>query len=61
MGHLTRAESGLTKEEYETLAHLSTPVKIQDFLDALPMNFEEDGDTHRSRRPGRPPPKADGH
>ncbi len=50
MGHLTLAESGLMKEEYEMLAHLSTPIKIQDFLDALPMNFEEGGDTHRSPR-----------
>jgi len=47
---LTRAESGLTKKEYETLKKLSTPSKIQDFLDAVPMNFEEGGDTHRSPR-----------
>jgi hypothetical protein len=47
---LTRAESGLTKEEYDALAQLSTPIKIQDFLDALPMNYEKQGDTHRSPR-----------
>lgn len=50
MKKLTRAASGLTAEEYATLAALSTPIKIQDFLDALPMNFEKDGDTHRSPR-----------
>jgi hypothetical protein len=47
---LTRIASGLTKKEYETLKSLSTPAKIQDFLDALPMNFEKEGDTHRSPR-----------
>ena len=50
MNRLTRAQSGLTSEEYATLARLSTPIKIQDFLDALPMNFEKGGDTHRSPR-----------
>jgi hypothetical protein len=50
MNRLTRTESGLTKEEYDMLAKLSTPTKIQDFLDALPMNFEKGGDTHRSPR-----------
>ncbi|MDD3531540.1 MAG: hypothetical protein PHV99_03070 [Candidatus Pacebacteria bacterium] len=50
MHRLTRTASGLTKGEYQMLQKLSTPVKIQDFLDALPMNFEEGGDTHRSPR-----------
>lgn len=50
MDRLTRTASGLTKEEYKTLMNLSTPIKIQDFLDALPMNFEKEGDTHRSPR-----------
>ena len=50
MKKLTRVASGLTKEEYGKLASLSTPIKIQDFLDALPMNFEKGGDTHRSPR-----------
>ena len=50
MDRLTRAASGLTTEEYTTLAKLSTPIKIQDFLDALPMNFETKGDTHLSPR-----------
>ena len=50
MERLTHRESGLTRKEYETLARLSTPIKIQDFLDALPMNWEKKGDTHMSPR-----------
>lgn len=50
MKKLTRVASGLTEEEYEMLEQLSTPIKIQDFLNALPMNFEKEGDTHRSPR-----------
>jgi hypothetical protein len=45
---LTLAESGLLKEEYTKLAKLSTPIKIQDFLDTLPMNWEKQGDTQYS-------------
>ncbi|HCR52040.1 TPA: hypothetical protein DIV48_00130 [Candidatus Kaiserbacteria bacterium] len=47
---LSRAQSGLTQREYAVLAKLSSPVKIQDFLDALPMNWEKGGDTHMSPR-----------
>lgn len=47
---LTRSASGLTKNEYNTLARLSTPIKIQDFLDSLPFNWEKKGDTHMSPR-----------
>jgi hypothetical protein len=50
MDHLTHAASGLTKKEYDTLAELTTTIKIQNFLDALPMNWEKKGDTHRSPR-----------
>lgn len=50
MHHLTRAKSGLTSEEYKTLSRLTTPIKIQDFLDAIPFNFEKTGDTHMSPR-----------
>ena len=50
MKRLTRAESGLTQKEYETFVKLSTPIKIQDFLDSLPMNWEKKGDTHMSPR-----------
>ncbi|MFA5996358.1 MAG: hypothetical protein WC790_01390 [Candidatus Paceibacterota bacterium] len=50
MDRLTRAASGLTKEEYTLLKNLSTPIKMQDFLDAFPMNHEKGGDTYRSPR-----------
>lgn len=32
------------------LARLSTPIKIQDYLDSLPFNYEKKGDTHFSPR-----------
>jgi len=32
-------------KEYKILKKLNTPVKIQDFLDSLPINPEPDGDT----------------
>lgn len=41
---------GLTKDELRKLKPLTTPAKIQDFLDRIPMNFEQGGDTHRSPR-----------
>ncbi|MFA5745031.1 MAG: hypothetical protein WC887_02350 [Candidatus Paceibacterota bacterium] len=47
---LSRAASGLSEDDYETMKRLSTPIKIQDFLDTFPMNWEEEGDTHRSPR-----------
>lgn len=50
MNSLSRVQSGLTHSEYKTLSHLSTPIKIQDFLDKLPMNWEKKGDTHMSPR-----------
>jgi hypothetical protein len=31
-----------------TLKKLNSPQKIQDYLDALPFNFEEEGETYRS-------------
>jgi hypothetical protein len=36
---------GLSREDEARLRKLNTPQKIQDFLDALPFNFEEGGDT----------------
>ncbi|MDP2665691.1 MAG: hypothetical protein Q8P23_03620 [bacterium] len=50
MKRLSRASSGLTLKEYTKLASLTTPIKIQDFLDAVPMNWEKKGDTHLSPR-----------
>ncbi len=40
----------LTKHEMAVLRNLSTPGKIQDYLDALQMNMEEGGDTCHSPR-----------
>lgn len=50
MQRLSEKASGLTKEEYLTLARLTTPIKIQDFLDTLPQNWEKKGGTHMSPR-----------
>lgn len=36
---------GLTKKELTLLRRLSTPQKIQDYLESIPFNFEEDGET----------------
>jgi hypothetical protein len=40
----------LSPSEERLLRALSTPVKIQDFLDTLPMNHEKQGETCRSPR-----------
>ena len=45
-----KSSLGFNKEEFEILKKLNTPVKIQDFLDKLPINFEEKGDTCMSPR-----------
>ncbi len=50
MKRLSRVQSRLTASEYKMLARLSSPIKIQNFLDSLPMNWEKKGDTHLSRR-----------
>lgn len=39
-----------TKEEIKLFKKLNTPAKIQDFLNKIPVNFEEDGDTCYSPR-----------
>lgn len=41
---------GLTAREFNTLRRLTTPEKMQRFLDALPYNKEPDGPTCRSPR-----------
>lgn len=41
---------GFNHQELKILTSLSTPEKIQDFLDALPANFSEQGDTLYSPR-----------
>ena len=40
----------LSKEELKTLKPLSTPHKIQDFLDSLPYNYEKEEETCNSPR-----------
>jgi len=41
---------GLSKAELAVLKKLSTPQKIQDYLDAIPQNFEKSGETYLSPR-----------
>lgn len=41
---------GLTKGELVVLKKLSTPIKIQNFLDATPLNWEKKGETYMSPR-----------
>lgn len=40
----------LTAQELKVLNKLNTPIKIQDFLDRLPINHEKKGDTYMSPR-----------
>ncbi len=40
----------LNKREIRIFEKLNTPNKIQDYLNRLPINFEEDGETYRSPR-----------
>ena len=40
----------LTKDELKIFKKLNTPIKIQDFLDTLSINFEKEGDTNMSPR-----------
>ncbi|MBA3789286.1 hypothetical protein H0X32_02745 [Patescibacteria group bacterium] len=40
----------LSKQERDILRTLSTPIKIQDYLDSLPINFEKKGETCMSPR-----------
>jgi len=41
---------GLNKEEVKILKSLNTPRKIQDFLNKIPINFDEGGETCMSPR-----------
>ncbi len=41
---------GLTSTELRLLKSLNTPIKIQDFLDTLAINWEKQGDTNMSPR-----------
>lgn len=46
----TKFPFNLTEEEYIFLKRLSTPLKIQDYLDTIPFNFEPSGETCMSPR-----------
>ena len=50
MADSRRALAALTKDELAMLNKLSTPTKIQDYLDSLPINFEKRGETILSPR-----------
>jgi len=50
MKRLTQKQSGLMPQEFKVLERLSTPILIQNFLDAVPINYEKNGDTHMSPR-----------
>jgi hypothetical protein len=41
---------GLSSDELAVLRKLSTPIKIQDYLDSLPINYEKRGETCMSPR-----------
>lgn len=41
---------GLSDKELTLFKKLSTPIKIQDYLDTLPINYEKRGETHLSPR-----------
>lgn len=43
-------QSGLSPAELKILKKLSTPIKIQNFLDATPLNWEKSGETYMSPR-----------
>ena len=45
MPRLTRSTSGLTSGAFGVLRKLSTPIRIQNYLDSLPMNWEKRGET----------------
>jgi hypothetical protein len=46
--HAAWQKYGLTMASFKILKKLSSPKKIQDFLDALPVNLEEAGETYMS-------------
>ncbi len=48
MQFLELGKSGLDKQSWQKLKSLSNPAKVQDFLNSLPFNFENGGETHSS-------------
>jgi hypothetical protein len=45
---LTYKQSGLDKKDFAFLKRLTTPQKIQEYLNKLPFNFEKNGETYMS-------------
>ncbi|VVB78038.1 Uncharacterised protein [uncultured archaeon] len=43
MKNIKESEFNLTSEELKLFRSLNTPAKIQDFINKIPINFEEDG------------------
>jgi len=39
---------GLTKQELVVLKKLTTPIKIQNYIDSVPLNYEKNGETYMS-------------
>ena len=50
MRYAERIKTVLTSAEQKLFARLNSPVKIQNFLDTLPINFETRGETYYSPR-----------
>lgn len=50
MAYRDRVQKSLSAAEYRILKCLSTPQKIQDYLDRLPINFEHKKETYMSPR-----------
>ena len=50
MKSFDNTKTGLSAKELFFIRKYSTPAKIQDLLDAMPQNFEEDGDSCMSVR-----------
>src|SRR3989344_3092028 len=50
MDYAARIKSILTLSEKGVFKKLTTPQKIQDYLDTLPVNFEMTGETYQSPR-----------
>jgi hypothetical protein len=51
MTRVRRSEySYLSDDEFDTLVALDSPSKVQDFVSAIPQNFEKDGDSCMSVR-----------
>lgn len=50
MTYQERLRALLSPKERTILARLSTPQKVQDYLDSLPINFERKGETYMSPR-----------